>query len=1036
MLSIANISSKHASNYYTTGDYYGNKDVRPEWFGKGAEKLKLLGKEFDKADFENILNGKTILDGEEISLCNNRKEHASGIDLTFSAPKSVSVVCELKDKKIQELHEIAVKNTLEYIEKDFIYRRTKNEDGKFVKRMDNMIATLFTENTSRALDPQLHTHCVVYNITFDENDKAGSAFFKDIFNNKKFLGFIYRNELANQLRKEGYEIEFDAKRENFEIKGVNTEIINLFSTRSSEIKQKLEELGLTDYADGKIKAGITKITRKTKAKYISMDKLKSAWKFQLDINGLNLENVAKNNNINRKNISINYHIRNSIDHLSERNSIFTREDVIKNFEKNNFGKASISEIYKELTTNKDYCLFFNAPLKEYSTYKQISMETDIIKLMKEGQNTLERIKLDKNIEEYNTKTYAYKTLNNEQKETVNFVLNTKDRIIAIQGFAGVGKTYAIRALNEILSENNFKLVGLAPTNKAVKTLATEANIEAQTMQRFLKKYDGYANNRGTDKGLKRVKEKFKNTILLLDESSLADTAQIKNLITIANKLDVRVVLQGDKMQLDAVNAGSPFRQMQKNGISQTEMRNIQRQKNLDIKEAVYDTINQDIKDVFKRLDKNIIEIEKTTTISDIVNMIKNIDSSIKDDNINKIISGKKAENLIVNIKAAEKYISTLEQKSKKEINKFNIIKTAIEKQWKIAEQKNSIGNLKYEMAETVVKQYMDLSKKDRKNTLIITPSNETKDSINFLLRQELLKEYKLENERTGKTEKFFGKIKDFLIGQDILFDKNISVIEQQSLTNAEKKYKNNYKIKDIIIFNKNYKKYGIELNKEYEVEKIDSIKNEIIIKNIDDKKEIKLNIDRAKNFDVFRIKNLPFQKGDQLKWTKDFKELSIEKSDAIELTSITETSLTFKDKNTGKEISFTKNDPKLKYLDYNYTTTTYSAQGMTSKNIIVPIESYRTNLTSQKSFYVELSRAKDNITLIVDNKDRVIEQLLNKTGENVNALEIFDKTRTNDSLNRKMGLNNKINKTIEPIKTISNDSYISKHIQNEIEFDK
>ena len=199
MLSISNITSKHATNYYSNGDYYTKDTVIGEWYGKIAERLNLNNKPFEKTDFENILNlngrakivdsGKLIVDsynklkienGKLIEIENGelkienynklktgslnnginnnpnnnnnkpRAKRACGIDLTFSAPKSVSIVCELQDKTIAKIHQNAVKNTLSYIEDNFIFTRTQ----KAYKQEHNILATLFLHNTSRELDPQ------------------------------------------------------------------------------------------------------------------------------------------------------------------------------------------------------------------------------------------------------------------------------------------------------------------------------------------------------------------------------------------------------------------------------------------------------------------------------------------------------------------------------------------------------------------------------------------------------------------------------------------------------------------------------------------------------------------------------------------------------------------------------------------------------------------------------------------------------------------------------------------------------------------
>ena len=545
MLSISNITSKHATNYYSNGDYYtkDNTKIIGEWYGKIAERLNLNNKPFEKTDFENILNlngrAKKIENGElkienykelKTGSLNNRinnnpnnnnklrAKRACGIDLTFSAPKSVSIVCELQDKTIAKIHQNAVKNTLSYIEDNFIFTRTQ----KAYKQEHNILATLFLHNTSRELDPQLHTHCILHNMVLDENndssknnnnknnDKVRSAYFKDIFNNKKFLGSIYRNELAKGLIKAGYEIEFQDNKFNFEIKGVNPELIKTFSTRRQQIEAKLKESILT-VINGKISAKAALLTRKAKEKQINETLLKKLWEDKakdfdlshlksnktIDINNNNNSNIKTNikdniNNINYlsssfNNISLKDIVQNTFNHIAERKAVFTKQEVMQGIIKNTFGKFSIKEIENALKLQHN--IYYNALTREYTTAKQYIKEDSVINLIKQTQNTFSKILTNTNdnlLERVKTNDKAlYNTITKEQQNAINFILKNTDQFVAIQGFAGVGKTRTIQALSETLNiVSNYKLLGLAPTNNATNILKNEIGIEAQTSELF------------------------------------------------------------------------------------------------------------------------------------------------------------------------------------------------------------------------------------------------------------------------------------------------------------------------------------------------------------------------------------------------------------------------------------------------------------------------------------------------------------------------------------------------------------------------
>ena len=111
------------------------------------------------------------------------------------------------------------------------------------------------------------------------------------------------------------------------------------------------------------------------------------------------------------------------------------------------------------------------------------------------------------------------------------------------------------------------MIGLAPSASAVQTLASEAGIESETLQMFLARNAGVAEGRLTKKGANEMRAAFAKTILVVDEGSLASTVQARDLLRIANELRIpRVVLVGDAKQLDAVDAGKPFAQLQAAGM--------------------------------------------------------------------------------------------------------------------------------------------------------------------------------------------------------------------------------------------------------------------------------------------------------------------------------------------------------------------------------------------------------------------------------------------------------------------------------------
>ena len=242
MLSISKIkSSTNANHYYEKDDYYAKNDPNhqklSQWFGNGAKDLNLKGN-VQKDQFQAILDGH-LPGGTKIGIKKDGKLiHDPGRDLTFSAPKSVSIMALIyQDTRLLEAHDKAVLSTLEEIEENYFYTRTKQGKNIKIEKINHLIGATFRHHLSRDLDPQLHTHSVIANIIKDKNGKFKSALFDKIYDNKKHLGMVYRSNLAFEVKKLGYEIEINGKECFFEINSVPKEIRDIFSSRSKKIRE-------------------------------------------------------------------------------------------------------------------------------------------------------------------------------------------------------------------------------------------------------------------------------------------------------------------------------------------------------------------------------------------------------------------------------------------------------------------------------------------------------------------------------------------------------------------------------------------------------------------------------------------------------------------------------------------------------------------------------------------------------------------------------------------------------------------------------
>lgn len=240
MLSVSSI--KGDAGYYSHEDnYYASGSLDSRWMGEGAEKLGLKG-EVASADMDAVRQGK-LPDGSDLSrMVNGVNKHRSGYDLTFSAPKSVSVMALVgEDRRFIEAHNRAVAVVMQEVEKLVSARIT--EEGKTETVLTgNMVVALYNHDTSRDLDPQLHTHALVFNATFAgekwrslaSDTRMKTGFSENLYATKIALGNLYRSALREDVESMGFETVAAGKNGLWELKDVP---VDVFSSRSQAIRE-------------------------------------------------------------------------------------------------------------------------------------------------------------------------------------------------------------------------------------------------------------------------------------------------------------------------------------------------------------------------------------------------------------------------------------------------------------------------------------------------------------------------------------------------------------------------------------------------------------------------------------------------------------------------------------------------------------------------------------------------------------------------------------------------------------------------------
>ena len=636
------------ASYYERDGYYAKDDPEHRdasaWAGRGAAELGLEGP-VDPDTFRAVLEGH-VPDGSGKRLGRIGKDgeiqHRPGRDLTFSAPKSVSLAALVGgDGRVVDAHDRAVARTLAWFERNVAETRMKDpETGRVVRTGDQktVIAT-FRHDTSRNLDPALHTHSVIANMVRSGDGKWRSMANERLYESKMLLGALYRSELARGLSRLGYGVEKTHADGRFEIAGVPRTVIEAFSTRRAEIEAAVAERGGGATADDQRLAQRAALMTRAAKRDVDRDELRESWLNQaaglgFDARGLAAhareagkeaagepgrgtaaerepasgpaETGAREDARGPAAQAVDW----AVAHLSEREAVFARTDLLAAALAFDPGGADIAAVERELAARESAGTIHPARLAGaeglLTTDRAVADEKETIGLMQAGQGRGAAPMRGRTVD----KALRNGPLTHGQKAAVKLILSAQDRTVGVQGYAGTGKTTMLNRARALLEKKGYAVRGLAPSASAARTLAAEAGIESETLQRFLARYNGVAEGRMTKKGQKEMRSSFAKTALIVDEGSLASTVQARDLLRIADALRIpRVVLVGDEKQLEAVDAGKPFAQLQRAGMRTAVMDEIMRQRDPALKEAVEASLAGDVKRAFAKLGDNVAEVK-------------------------------------------------------------------------------------------------------------------------------------------------------------------------------------------------------------------------------------------------------------------------------------------------------------------------------------------------------------------------------------------------------------------------------------------
>jgi conjugative relaxase-like TrwC/TraI family protein len=558
--SLAN-ARQYFREHLSVGDYYSQgAKVAGEWFGQGAEKLGLRGT-VNEVAFLALCEGMNPATGQKLGQRMNTVRQEGGkdtvanrrifFDFAIAPPKSVSVVALYQDDRIIALHNEAVRQTMLELEK-FAETRVRKAGQNSERVTGNLVTACFRHDTSRELDPHLHTHCVVFNATFDPVENRWKGLQPaGMYRAQSFATNFYRHELCKGLRALGYGIENTAR--GFEIKGVPTSVIARFSKRNQQINEETKqhlEIGSPVTNLGELRKRMAHGNRRRKLKDSTADRLRPSWVKQLTAD--ETKALAALRSVQpqpAKPANVAGITAWADEHLFERRSVVNDYELISaalaRGRGENFDLAALRDAIEK-----------RAYIREDGTNKLTSREVlrcelGIVVAAKDGRNGHSPLNRDYR---------PAPALSAEQAAAAKQILASRDFITLFRGSAGTGKSFTLREVTQGLEAAGHSVVVLAPQRQQVADLCADG-LAAETLSHCLE-----------------TKTLPSRAVVLVDEAGQIGGKQLGELVALVKAHGGRLILSGDTRQHGAVQASDALRAIEKfSGLKAAVLWEIRRQ---------------------------------------------------------------------------------------------------------------------------------------------------------------------------------------------------------------------------------------------------------------------------------------------------------------------------------------------------------------------------------------------------------------------------------------------------------------------------
>ena len=507
-------------------------------------------------------------------------------DFQCSAQKSVSVI-SLFDSRLVEAHRKAVEVGMRELERFAAVRIRKGESyaTKNFEFTGKFIYAQYHHDNSRMLDPQLHTHNVIVNVTQERDGSFKALDPSQMFKAIRYAGKSYQNELACECRRLGYELEMkrNAKGEitGFEIAGVPEKVLIRCSQRRQQIEKGIAEFYEKNQRYPTAKE-IKAITLKTRSRKMLERTEQQVREHKLSL--MTDEERSRFTDMAYEAEQMSFllpsrpiqetpeqQIQKVAEQLFERSAVLSKDTLLAEVQNQNLGNCNLDELRKTLDCVPGLVNLSRPSGNPYfTTEMNLKQENYVIETVNAFRDLLPEIRSER--KPFSEPPFLSGN-HTAQREAIETILCSKSSFVLFRGVAGAGKTSTLKELCGCLKSGGVENIQLiAPTNSAVDVLKKEKFTNAQTVASFLQNPQALPP---------------KGSYLIIDESGLNSLSQGAGIIKLVLQNDYRVLFVGDARQHNSVESGDFFRLLEEHTqIPKATLTQIHRQQTAEYRRGI------------------------------------------------------------------------------------------------------------------------------------------------------------------------------------------------------------------------------------------------------------------------------------------------------------------------------------------------------------------------------------------------------------------------------------------------------------------